>query len=112
VTLREEHVLQSMYIICEEAKELFKLHPGLREFKIVRLEDGEAQVNMSEEDDLILFGSPPWGKSEQRSRGTHSPPRASDKPDSSALDDSQLSDATNNQSRSARSIFKPSEWRR
>jgi hypothetical protein len=63
MTLREEYVLQSMHVICEEAKELFRLHPGLRELKVVRLKDGRAQVKMSKKDDLILFGSPPWGDS-------------------------------------------------
>jgi hypothetical protein len=61
MTQREEDVLQSMYVICQEAKELFRLHPGLREFKVVRLKGGQAQVKMSKKDDLILFGSPPWG---------------------------------------------------
>jgi hypothetical protein len=61
MTPQEEFVLQSMYGICEEAERLFKLHPGLREFKVVRLKDGNAQVKMSKKDDLILFGSPPWG---------------------------------------------------
>jgi hypothetical protein len=38
------------------------LHPGLREFKVVRLKGGKAKVKMSEKDDLILFGSPHWGE--------------------------------------------------
>lgn len=36
---------------------MFSWHPGLREFKIVRRENGSAQVSMSDEDDLALFGS-------------------------------------------------------
>jgi hypothetical protein len=60
MTLQEEHVLQSMHVICEEAKELFRLHPRLREFKVVRLKGGEVQIKMSQKDHLILFGSPPW----------------------------------------------------
>ena len=63
MTQREEYVLQSMHTICEEAERLFELHPGLREFKVVRLEAGNAQIKMSKKDDLILFGSPPWGDS-------------------------------------------------
>jgi hypothetical protein len=61
MTPQEEFVLQSMHAICKEAEELFKLHPALREFKVVRLKGGKAQVAMSKKDDLILFGSPPWG---------------------------------------------------
>jgi hypothetical protein len=40
---------------------MFSWHPGLREFKVVRLKNGKAQVHMSDGDDLALFGSPPWG---------------------------------------------------
>jgi hypothetical protein len=47
MTMQEEYVLQSMHVICEEAEELFRLHPGLREFKVVRLKDGQAKVRMS-----------------------------------------------------------------
>jgi hypothetical protein len=36
---------------------MFSWHPGLREFKIVRRENGSAQVGMPDEDDLALFGS-------------------------------------------------------
>ncbi len=61
MTKQEEYVLQSMYIICEEAEKLFKLHPGLRELNVVSLKGGKAKIKMSEKDDLILFGSPPWG---------------------------------------------------
>jgi hypothetical protein len=51
-----------MCSICKEADELFALHSGLRELKIVRGENGKAQVVISDEDDLALFGSPSWGK--------------------------------------------------
>jgi hypothetical protein len=47
VTQREEYVLQSMQVICEEAEKLFELHPGLREFEVVRLNGDKAQVKMS-----------------------------------------------------------------
>jgi hypothetical protein len=41
----------------EVEEDMFSWHPGLREFKIVRRENGSAQVSMSDEDDLALFGS-------------------------------------------------------
>jgi hypothetical protein len=69
VTQREEYVLQSMQVICEEAEKLFELHPGLHEFGVVRLNGGKAQVKMSKKDDLILFGSPPWGDASSATSG-------------------------------------------
>jgi hypothetical protein len=69
VTQQEEYVLQSMQVICEEAERLFELHPELREFNVVRLKGGKAQVKMSKKDDLILFGSPPWGDASSATSG-------------------------------------------
>lgn len=60
---RDEAVDMALARICQEVEEgMFSWHSGLREFKIVRREDGKPQIDMSEEDDLILFGSPPWGE--------------------------------------------------
>jgi hypothetical protein len=60
---RDEAVHTTLARICQEVEEgMFSWYSGLREFKIVRREDGKPQIDMSEEDDLILFGSPPWGK--------------------------------------------------
>jgi hypothetical protein len=60
---REEDVLNVLLCICDDAEVLFKLHPGLQ-FKIVPggSKGGKPKIVMSDEDDLILFGSPPWGK--------------------------------------------------
>jgi hypothetical protein len=60
---KDEAVRTTLARICEEVEKLiFPLHPGLRELKIVRRKDGNAEICMSDEDDLALFGSPPWGK--------------------------------------------------
>jgi hypothetical protein len=58
-----EAVNTALAHICQEVEEgMYSWHPGLREFKIVLREDGKPRIDLSDEDDLILFGSPPWGK--------------------------------------------------
>ena len=62
-SFRDKAVDTALARICQEVEEgMFSWHSGLREFKIVRREDAKPQIDMSDEDDLILFGSPPWGK--------------------------------------------------
>jgi hypothetical protein len=68
MTHRDEFVLNCMVVICEQAQELFGLHPGFQEFKVVREDDGTAKIRISEADDLILFDSPPWGVSSRDTR--------------------------------------------
>jgi hypothetical protein len=61
---RDEAARTTLARICEEVESgLFPWHPGLREFKIVRRANRHdyGQICMSDEDDLALFGSPPWG---------------------------------------------------
>jgi len=42
----EDYEFQILFQICEEGKEFFGTRPGLREFKVVRLENGKAQVRL------------------------------------------------------------------